>query len=77
MTECSQAYIRALEARVAALEVTVQRLLERLRMDSRNSSQPPSSEPPQTRRPRRRPFVEARFTGLRFPWHVGRKLRAP
>src|ERR1044071_2746399 len=37
----AQAYIRALEARIAALEATVQRLLERLRMDSQNSSQPP------------------------------------
>jgi hypothetical protein len=36
-------YIRALEVRVAALEATVQHLLARRRMDSRNSSQPPSS----------------------------------
>ena len=46
----AQAYIRALEARVAALEATVQRLLERLHMDSHNSSQPPSSDPPATSR---------------------------
>ena len=32
-----QEYIRALEARVAALEATVQQLLERLQQDSRNS----------------------------------------
>lgn len=41
-----QAYIRTLEARVAALEATVQRLLERLQQDSHNSSRPPSSDPP-------------------------------
>lgn len=50
-------YIRTLEARVAALEVTVQQLLERLHQDSHNSSRPPSSDPPQAppRRPRRVP----------------------
>src|SRR5262245_27821352 len=50
-------YIRALEARVAALEATVQQLLERLQQDSHNSSRPPSSDPPHTmaRRPRRIP----------------------
>jgi transposase len=41
-----QEYVRALEARVAALEATVQQLLERLQPDSRNSSRPPSSDPP-------------------------------
>jgi transposase len=50
----AQAYIRTLEARIAALEATVQHLLERLRLDSHNSSQPPSSDPPATRRPRPR-----------------------
>ncbi len=52
-----QAYVRALEARVAELEATVQRLLERLQQDSHNSSRPPSSDPPQARRqpPRRMP----------------------
>ena len=52
-----QAYIRALEARLAELEATVQRLLERLQQDSQNSSQPPSSDPPHAlgRRPRRVP----------------------
>ena len=50
-----QAYIRALEARVAALEATVQRMQERLQQDSRNSSRPPSSDPPTaTRLPSRR-----------------------
>jgi transposase len=52
-----QEYIRALEARVAALEATVERLLERGQQDSRNSSRPPSSDPPQVigQRSRRRP----------------------
>jgi transposase len=50
-----QEYILALEARVAALEATVQELLERLRQDSRTSSRPPSSDPPQRQRPRRQP----------------------
>src|SRR5262252_8149358 len=50
-------YIRALEARIAALEATVQRLLERLQQDSHNSSRPPSSDPPPAlgKRPRRGP----------------------
>src|SRR5262245_66502140 len=39
--------ICTLAARVAALEATVQRLLERLQQDSHNSSRPPSSDPPQ------------------------------
>ena len=43
-----QGYIRTLEARVAALEATVQRLLERLQQDSQNSSRPPSSDHPAT-----------------------------
>jgi transposase len=52
-----QEYIRALEARVAVLEATVERLLERVQQDSRNSSRPPSSDPPQVlgQRPRRVP----------------------
>lgn len=52
-----QAYIRALEARVVALEATVQHLMERLQQDSHNSSCPPSSDPPQAsaKRPRREP----------------------
>ena len=52
-----QAYLRALEARVAALEATVQPLQEQLQQDARTSSRPPSSDPPQalTKRPRREP----------------------
>jgi transposase len=50
-----QEYILALEARVAALEATVQELMERWQQDSRTSSRPPSSDPPQRRRPRRPP----------------------
>ena len=66
----AQAYIRALEARVAALEAPVQSLLERLRMDSQNSSQPPSSDPPATRRPRQRRMSSGRRTGGQ-PGHQG------
>ena len=52
-----QTYIGALEARIAALEATVQHLTERLQQHSRNSSRPPSSDPPptQAQRPRRVP----------------------
>jgi transposase len=66
----AQAYIRALEARGAALEATVQSLLERLRMDSRNSSQPPSRDPPATRRPRQRRTPSGRKPGGQ-PGHPG------
>jgi transposase len=59
----AQAYIRALEARVTVLEATVQRLLERLHMDSHNSSQPPSSDPPATSRQRRRRTPSGRRPG--------------
>jgi transposase len=53
----AQAYIRALEARVAALEAMVQQLREQRQQDSHPSSRPPSSEPPQAvaKRPRRPP----------------------
>jgi transposase len=53
----AQAYIRALENRVAALEVTVQQLREQVQQTSRTSSRPPSSDPPQAlgQRPRREP----------------------
>jgi transposase len=53
----AQAYIRALEARVAALEAMVQQLREQLQQDSHTSSRPPSSDPPQAvaKRPRRPP----------------------
>jgi transposase len=52
-----QAYIRALEARVAALETTLHPVREQLQQDSRTSSRPPSSDPPPalTQRPRREP----------------------
>ena len=66
----AQAYIRALEARVAALEATVQCLLERLRMDSQNSSQPPSSDAPVPRRPRQRRTPSGRKPGGQ-PGHHG------
>lgn len=66
----AQAYIRALEARVAALEATMQSLLERLRLDSRNSSQPPSSDPPATRSPRQRRPPSSRKPGGQ-PGHPG------
>jgi transposase len=51
----AQAYIRTLEARVAALEAIVQQLREQVQQTSRTSSRPPSSDPPQAlaQRPRR------------------------
>ena len=53
----AQAYIRALEARVAALEAMVQPLREQRQQTSRTSSRPPSSDPPPAlaQRPRREP----------------------
>jgi transposase len=66
----AQAYIRALEARIATLEATVQHLTERLRQDSRTSSRPPSSDPPQTRRPQRRRTPSGRKAGGQ-PGHQG------
>jgi transposase len=67
----AQAYIRALEARIGALEETVQslkaaiqqvettahQLREQLQQNSRTSARPPSSDPPQAlaQRPRREP----------------------
>jgi transposase len=65
-----QAYIGALEARVAALEATVQRLLERLEQDSHNSSRPPSSDPPQARRQHPRRASRGRQRGGQ-PGHQG------
>jgi transposase len=47
----AQAYMRALETHVAALEGMLQALQEQLNQTSRNSSQPPSSDPPQNVRP--------------------------
>jgi transposase len=53
----AQAYIRALEARVAALEAMVQQLRDQRQQNSHTSSRPPSSDPPQAvaKRPRRPP----------------------
>ena len=65
-----QAYLRALEARVAALEAMVQQLREQLEQTSRTSSRPPSSDPPQAlaKRPRREP--SGRWPGGQ-PGHEG------
>src|SRR5207237_7982151 len=65
-----QEYIRTLEARVATLEATVQRLLERLQQDSHNSARPPSSDPPQALKPRRRRVPSGRKRGGQ-PGHQG------
>jgi transposase len=53
----AQAYIRALAARLAALEAMVQQWREQLQQPSRTSSRPPSSDPPQAlaKRSRREP----------------------
>jgi transposase len=47
----AQAYIRALEMRVATLEGMKQALQAQLNQTSRNSSRPPSSDPPHRERP--------------------------
>jgi transposase len=65
-----QEYIRTLEARVATLEATVQRLLERLQQDSHNSSRPPSSDPPQALGQRARRGPSGRKRGGQ-PGHPG------
>src|SRR5215471_15786042 len=49
----AQAYIRALEARVATLEGMRQALQAQLHQTSRNSSRPPSSDPPHRERSHR------------------------
>lgn len=56
----AQAYIQALEMRLATFEAMVHTLQEhvrtleeQLKQTSRNSSRPPSSDPPQSQRPRR------------------------
>src|SRR5215468_2809069 len=71
----AQAYIRALESRLSALEARVQTLQkqnralqERLHQNSRNSSRPPSSDPPHSPRPRR-PRGQRRRGGQ--PGHLG------
>ena len=48
----------------------MQQLLERLRLDSHNSSQPPSSAPPTTRQPRQRRPPSGRTPGGQ-PGHHG------
>src|SRR5258705_13309815 len=63
-------YIRTLEARIAALDATVQRLLERLPQDSHNSSRPPSSDPPQAPGKRTRRGPSGRKRGGQ-PGHPG------
>jgi transposase len=63
-------YIRTLEARVAQLEATVQRLLERLQQDSHNSARPPSSDPPQAMEKRARRGPSGRKRGGQ-PGHRG------
>lgn len=64
----AQAYIQALEARVATLEARVRTLQEQLNQSSRNSSRPPSSDPPQSQRPTR-PRGQRRRGGQ--PGHPG------
>src|SRR5215510_10205808 len=64
----AQAYVRALETHVAALEGMVQALQVQLQQTSRNSSRPPSSDPPQNVRPRR-PRSHRRRGGQ--PGHAG------
>jgi transposase len=64
----AQAYIGALEARVAALVAMVQALQEQLHQTSRNSSRPPSSDPPLPQRPHR-PREQRRRGGQ--PGHPG------
>jgi transposase len=66
----AQAYIRALEARVTALEATGQRLLERLQQDSHTSSRPPSGDPPQAMGKRARRGPRGRKRGGQ-PGHRG------
>src|SRR5205814_9078173 len=58
----AQAYIRALEGRVAALEGGMQALQEQLQQTSQNSSRPPSSDPPPHQR-RRLPRSKRRRRG--------------
>jgi len=64
----AQAYIRALEVRVAALESEMQALHAQLHQTAQNSSRPPSSDPPQHQR-RRCPRSTRRRGGQ--PGHPG------
>ena len=66
----AQADIRALEARVAALEAMVQQLREQRQQTSRTSSRPPSSDPPQALAKRPRRALGARRPGGQ-PGHEG------
>src|SRR5439155_1343693 len=66
----AQAYILHLEARVAALEASVQALREQLHQDSHTSSRPPSSDPPTSQRQRRRRPPSGRRPGGQ-PGHRG------
>ena len=66
----AQAYILHLEARVAALEASVQALMAQLHQDSRTSSRPPSSDPPTSQRQRRRRPPSGRRPGGQ-PGHRG------
>jgi transposase len=70
----AQAYIRALEARVATLEGMVQTLQEQLHQTSRNSSRPPSSDPPHRERPHRPRSTRRRGGQPGHPGHT-RTLR--
>jgi transposase len=65
-----RAYSHPLEARVAALEATVQQLRERLHQDSRHASRPPSRAPPHARPPRPRRGPSGRTRGGQ-PGHPG------
>jgi transposase len=66
----AQAYIRALESRVAALAATVQPWREQVPQTSRTSSRPPSSDPPQALGPRPRRAPTGRRPGGQ-PGHAG------
>jgi hypothetical protein len=71
----AQAYIRALEGRVAALEATVQELREQGQQRSRTSSRPPSSDPPHAwgQRPQHGP----RLLAFQVHEHGGRRVPPP
>ena len=67
----AQAYIEALEARVAALEAAVKDLSERLAQDSHNSSRPPSSDSSSSKRGFRRRRVPSGRRAGGQPGHQG------
>jgi transposase len=73
----AQAYMRALEARVAALETRIQELRAQLQQNSRTSSRPPSSDPPQALGQRSRREPRGRRPGGQ-PGHEGQtRARLP